>query len=153
MAPPLRTQADVEAIIAGLKDGTLEVIATDHAPHAPEKKMRELDQAPNGIIGLETFLPICVQALIETKRLTWPQMIEKMTINPARVLGIDRGTLQAGAPADVTVIDPDAEWTIDPKQFRSKSRNTPYAGWRVRGRAHLVLVAGVVKYDRDTSLP
>jgi dihydroorotase len=153
MSPPLRTRKDADAILEGLCDGTLDVLATDHAPHAPEKKMRELDQAPNGIIGLETFLPICVQALIETKRLTWPQMIEKMTINPARVLGIDRGTLQAGAPADVTVIDPDAEWTIDPKQFRSKSRNTPYAGWRVRGRAHLVLVAGVVKYDRDTSLP
>src|SRR5438477_5205575 len=112
MAPPLRTDADVQAIIAGLKDGTLEVIATDHAPHAPEKKMRELDQAPNGIIGLETFLPICIKALIEPGVLTWPRMLEKMTINPARVLGIDRGTLRPGAIADVTVIDPDVEWTI-----------------------------------------
>ena len=91
MSPPLRTQSDVEAILEGLRDNTLEVLATDHAPHAPEKKMRELDQAPNGIIGLETFLPICIKALILPKVLTWSQMIEKMTINPAKVLGIDRG--------------------------------------------------------------
>src|SRR5207248_7681294 len=93
MAPPLRTETDVQAIIEGLKDGTLEVIATDHAPHAPEKKMRELDQAPNGIIGLETLLPVCVVGLIEPKHLTWPELIEKLTINPARVLSIEHGTL------------------------------------------------------------
>ncbi len=147
MAPPLRTDADVQALLDGLCDGTLEVIATDHAPHAPEKKMRELDQAPNGIIGLETLLPVCVQALIETKRLTWPQLIEKLTINPAKVLGIDRGTLKAGSIADVTVIDPTAEWIIDPTKFKSKSRNCPFAGWKVRGRAQTVLVGGVVKYQ------
>src|SRR5712691_10682073 len=113
MAPPLRTAADVQAIIEGLKDGTLEVIATDHAPHAPEKKMRELDLAPNGIIGLETLIPICVKALIEPGHLTWPQLIEKLTVNPARILGVDRGTLRAGAVADLTIIDPAAEWTID----------------------------------------
>jgi dihydroorotase len=146
MAPPLRTAADVRAIIEGLKDGTLEVIATDHAPHAPEKKMRELDLAPNGIIGLETMIPICVKALIEPGHLTWPQLIEKWTVNPARVLGIERGTLKPGSVADVTVIDPDAEWTIDPTQFRSKSRNCPFAGWPVRGRAHAVVLAGAVKY-------
>ncbi len=145
MSPPLRTDADVAALIAGLKDGTLSVIATDHAPHAPEKKMRELDQAPNGIIGLETLLPICVVALIEPGHLSWPQLIEKLTINPARVLGIDRGTLKAGAKADVTIIDPKAEWTIDPAKFRSKSRNCPYAGWKVRGWAEAVIVGGVVK--------
>ena len=149
MSPPLRTDSDIQAILAGLKDGTLEVIATDHAPHAPEKKMRELDQAPNGIIGLETLLPICVMALIEPKHLTWPQLIEKLTINPARVLGIDRGTLKPGARADVTVIDPAAEWTIDPQRFRSKSRNCPYAGWKVRGRADTVLVNGEVKFEQD----
>ncbi|MCC6420335.1 MAG: dihydroorotase [Gemmataceae bacterium] len=145
MAPPLRTDADVRAIIEGLRDGTLEVIATDHAPHAPEKKMRELDQAPNGIIGLETLLPICVLALIEPGHLTWPQLIEKLTRNPARVLGIDRGTLRPGAPADVTVLDPTTEWTIDPARFRSKSRNCPYTGWKVRGRAWAVVVGGEVK--------
>jgi dihydroorotase len=145
MAPPLRTEADVRAVIEGLKDGTLAVIATDHAPHAPEKKMRELDQAPNGIIGLETLIPTCVVSLIEPGHLTWPQLIEKLTINPARVLGIDRGTLRPGADADVTVIDPAVEWTIDPSQFRSKSRNCPFAGWKVRGRAQTVIVSGEVK--------
>jgi dihydroorotase len=148
VAPPLRTDADVAAILEGLRDGTLDVIASDHAPHAPEKKMRELDQAPNGVIGLETLLPVCVRALIEPGVLTWPQLIEKLTVNPARVLSIDRGTLQPGAVADVTIIDPNAEWTIDPAQFRSKSRNCPFAGWQVRGRADTVLVGGVVKFDR-----
>jgi dihydroorotase len=147
MAPPLRTEDDIQALIEGLKDGTLEAIATDHAPHAPEKKMRELDQAPNGIIGLETLLPVCVTALIEPGHLTWPQLIEKLTINPARLLGIDRGTLRPGADADVTIIDPGAEWTIDPSRFRSKSRNTPFAGWKVRGRAYAVIVSGEVKYE------
>jgi dihydroorotase len=147
MAPPLRTDADVQAILEGLRDGTLDVIATDHAPHAPEKKMRELDQAPNGIIGLETLVPVCIKALIEPGILTWPQLIAKLTINPAKVLGIDRGTLKPGAIADVTILDPNAEWTIDPKQFRSKSRNCPFAGWEVRGRAHTVLVGGVVKLE------
>jgi dihydroorotase len=149
MAPPLRTQDDVDAIIDGLRDGTIEVIATDHAPHAPEKKMRELDQAPNGVIGLETLLPICVVALIEPGHLTWLQLIEKLTINPARVLGIPRGTLRPGADADVTVINPTAEWVIDPAQFRSKSRNCPFAGWKVRGRAELVLVSGRIRYRAD----
>jgi dihydroorotase len=148
MAPPLRTEDDVQAILGGLRDGTLEVIATDHAPHAPEKKMRELDQAPNGIIGLETLLPICIQSLIEPGLLTWPQLIEKLTIQPARVLGIDRGTLRAGALADVTIIDPTAEWTIDPHKFRSKSRNCPFAGWQVRGWANAVLVGGQIKFQR-----
>lgn len=149
MSPPLRTQADVEAILEGLKDNTLEVLATDHAPHSPEKKMRELDQAPNGIIGLETFLPICIKALILPGVLTWSQMIEKMTINPARVLGIDRGTLKQGAFADVTVIDTSKEWTIDPAKFKSKSRNCPFAGWPVQGRAEMVLVAGDIKQEKS----
>src|SRR5437660_5721829 len=106
MSPPLRTEADVQAIIEGLKDGTLGNIATDHAPHAPEKKMRELSEAPNGIIGLETLIPICVRSLIEPGHLTWPQLIEKLTLHPARILGIDRGTLKPGVKADVTIIDP-----------------------------------------------
>jgi dihydroorotase len=152
MAPPLRTEEDRQAIIEALKDGTLDVIATDHAPHAPEKKMRELDQAPNGIIGLETLLPICVVGLIEPGHLTWPQLIEKLTINPARVLGIDRGTLKPGAVADVTIIDPAVEWVIDASQFKSKSRNCPFAGWKVRGRAEAVIVGGEVKRERATTV-
>jgi dihydroorotase len=147
MSPPLRTEADMHALIDGLKDGTLDVIATDHAPHAPEKKMRELDQTPNGIIGLETLLPVCVVALVQPGHLSWPQLIQKLTANPARVLGIDRGTLKPGADADVTVIDPAAEWTIDPNRFRSKSRNCPFAGWQVRGRAQTVIVGGQVRFE------
>jgi dihydroorotase len=147
MAPPLRTQNDVDAIIEGLKDGTLSVLATDHAPHAPEKKARELDQAPNGIIGLETFLPLCVTYLIEKGHLTWPQMLEKMTINPAKVLGVDRGTLQSGKNADVTVIDPNIEWKIDLNNLKSKSRNSPYDGWQVKGKAVATIVNGVVKMN------
>ena len=146
MNPPLRTWSDVEAVIGGLRDGTIEVIATDHAPHAPEKKMRELDQAPFGIIGLETLLPITIKGLIDPGHLTWPEVIRKLTINPAQLLGIPKGTLSPGADADVTVIDPEARWTIDPTKFRSKSRNTPYGGWEVRGRAHTVIVAGEVRY-------
>jgi dihydroorotase len=149
MAPPLRTENDIQAILGGLKDGTLDVIATDHAPHAPEKKMRELDQAPNGIIGLETLLPVSAGALVDTGILTWPQLIDKLTIQPAKVLGIDRGTLKPGAIADVTIFDPAVEWTIDPSRFKSKSRNCPFAGWKVHGRAETVLVAGVVKYERE----
>jgi dihydroorotase len=149
MAPPLRTEADVQALIAGLKDGTLEVIASDHAPHAPEKKMRELNEAPNGIIGVETLLPICILSLVEPGHLTWPQLIEKLTINPARVLGIDRGTLQPGAIADITIIDPAVEWTIDSSKFKSKSRNCPFSGWKVRGRAHAVIVSGEIRFERN----
>lgn len=149
MAPPLRTRADIEALIAGLKDGTLSVLATDHAPHALEKKTREFDQAPNGIIGLETFLPISIQALIEPGHLDWPTMLKMMTIAPAQVLGIDRGTLSPGAVADVTVIDPDVEWTIDPTRFKSKSRNCPFGGWKVRGRAETVIVGGDIKQRKS----
>jgi dihydroorotase len=153
MSPPLRTREDVRALIEALADGTIDVIATDHAPHAPEKKARELDQAPFGIIGLETLIPLCVQALIEPGHLDWPELIEKLTINPARVLGIPKGTLAPGADADVTIIDPQVEWTIDPERFRSKSRNTPFGGWKLRGRAHTVLVGGVVKHIAEGHAP
>ena len=148
MSPPLRTEADRLAILEGLKDDTLTVLATDHAPHAPEKKERELDQAPNGILGLETFLPLCVTHLIEPGHLTWPRMLAKMTCNPAAVLGIDRGTLQPGKPADVTVIDPKARWTINKGESKSKSRNTPFHGAAVTGRAVATIVGGAVKMSR-----
>jgi dihydroorotase len=147
MNPPLRTHSDVEAVIGGLVDGTIDLIATDHAPHAPEKKMRELDQAPFGIVGLETLLPITIKCLIEPGHLSWREVIRKLTINPAELLGISKGTLRPGADADVTIIDPSTRWTIDPTQFRSKSRNTPFGGWDVRGRAHTVIVAGEVRYS------
>ncbi len=146
MNPPLRTWSDIEAVIEGLKDNTIEILATDHAPHASEKKMREIDQAPFGIVGLETLIPITVTSLIETGHLAWPEVIRKLTVNAAQLLGIPKGTLRAGADADVTIIDPDVRWTIDPTKFRSKSRNTPFGDWKVRGRAHTVVVAGEIRF-------
>jgi dihydroorotase len=147
MNPPLRSWSDVEAVIEGLKDNTISIIATDHAPHSVEKKMREIDQAPFGIVGLETLIPITVKSLIEPGYLSWPEMVRKLTCNPAAILGIPKWTLRAGSDADVTIIDPELEWTIDPDQFRSKSRNTPFGGWKVRGRAHTVIVAGEVRFS------
>lgn len=145
--PPLRTEEHVNACIAGLQDGTIDAICSDHQPFAPEKKMRELDLVPFGISGLETLLPISIKSLIEPGHLTWPQLIAKLTTGPAEILGIDKGTLTAGADADVTIIDPDCRWTIDATQFRSLSHNTPFDGWEVRGRARTVLVAGKVVFD------
>jgi len=146
MSPPLRGKEDVEGCIAGLADGTIDVICTDHAPHAREKKMQELDRAPFGIVGLETALGLVVSNLIVPGILDWPTALAKMTINPARVLGIDKGTLRIGADADITIIDPEARWSVDPSRFRSKSTNTPFTGWVLQGRADTVLVAGRVKY-------
>ncbi len=146
MSPPLRTAADVEAIIAGIADGTIDCIATDHAPHAREKKMLELDRAPFGILGLETAIGLSVMRLIVPGRLAWPRLVEAMSTLPARILGIDRGTLRTGSPADVTIIDPDRTWKVDVKSFRSKSINSPFHGWTLRGRAVATIVAGRVKY-------
>ncbi len=146
MNPPLRTAEDVAALIEGLKDGTLDVIASHHSPIAVEKKLRELDLAPFGVIGLETLLPVCIAALIEPGHLTWPQLIRKLAVNPGEILGIERGTLQPEADADVTIIDPTAEWTVDVHNFRSKSRNCPFTGLKVRGRAQTVIVSGEVKH-------
>lgn len=146
MSPPLRSRTDVDACIAALADGTIDVICTDHAPHAPEKKMRELDEAPFGILGLETALALVVTQLIEPGYLSWPQAIEKMTINPARILGLEKGTLNVGADADVTIIDPNHRWTVDPALFQSKSVNSPFGGWELTGRAETTIVGGRVKF-------
>jgi len=148
MNPPLRSRQDVEAIIAGLADGTIDAIASDHAPHAKEKKMQELDQAPFGIVGLETSLGLVITRLIEPGHLDWPAALSKMTINPARILDIPKGTLRLGADADVTIIDPKARWTVDPSKFHSKSNNTPFAGMELTGRAEAVIVGGRVKFKR-----
>jgi len=145
--PPLRSQEHVDALIEGLVDGTIDVISSDHQPFAQEKKDHELDLVPFGIVGLETLLPICVKSLIEPGHLEWPTLISKLTTGPANVLGIMKGTLSPGADADVTIIDPDAEWTIDPDNFKSNSRNTPFSGWKVRGRAHTVIVMGKARHQ------
>ncbi len=151
MNPPLRTARDVEAVIQGLIDGTIDLIATDHAPHAPEKKNRELDQAPFGILGLETMMPIVRSSLIEPGLLTWPEVIAKLTIEPAKLIRRQqyKGHLRPGADADVTLIDPDRAWTIDTAGFRSKSINTPYQGWNVKGRAVGTIVSGELRYMLD----
>ncbi len=146
MSPPLRGQEHVDACIAAVADDTIDVICTDHAPHAREKKMRELDLAPFGIVGLETALGLVITRLVEPGHLDWSAALAKMTINPARILGINKGTLAIGADADVTVIDPDVLWSVDPASFRSKSVNTPFAGWKLRGRADTVIVSGRVKH-------
>ena len=148
MSPPLRGQGHVDACIEGLQDGTIDCIVTDHAPHAKEKKMQELDRAPFGILGLETALGLVVTKLIEPGHLDWSQALEKLTINPARVIGVEKGTLAIGADADVVVIDPDIEWTVDPGEFKSKSSNTPFADWKLKGRASKVIVGGRIKFSR-----
>jgi dihydroorotase len=148
MNPPLRSKDHLDACIAGLADGTLDVIASDHAPHSKEKKMQELDQAPFGIVGLETTLGLVITGLIEPGHLDWMTALAKMTINPARILGIPKGTLAIGADGDVTIIDPEARWTVNPGEFRSKSKNTPFAGWELKGRASAVIVGGDVRFER-----
>jgi dihydroorotase len=148
MNPPLRGKEHVEAVIAGLADGTIDVIATDHAPHAKEKKMQELDQAPFGVVGLETALGLVVTKLIRPGHLDWSSAIQKMTINPARILGVSKGTLAIGADADITIINPDVRWKVDTAEFRSKSTNSPFIGWELTGRAEIVIVAGRVKFKR-----
>ncbi|MBE3070093.1 MAG: dihydroorotase, partial [Planctomycetes bacterium] len=145
--PPLRTGHDVDAVLAGVRDGTIDCLATDHAPHTAAAKSGRLAEAPPGMIGLESALPVYIKALLDTGLLTWPELIRRLTVNPARVLGLAAGTLAPGAAADVTVIDPDARWTIDPDRFASIARNCPFAGWDVCGRVALTLVGGRVVYE------
>lgn len=145
MNPPLRPEEHRLACIEGLRDGTIDCIATDHAPHASEKKQREINLAPFGIVGLETALGLTITKLIEPGLLTWPVAIAKMTNHPATILGIPKGTLAVGADADVTIIDPKVHWTVDPTQFASKGRNTPFGGMELTGRAVKVIIAGRVR--------
>lgn len=143
MNPPLRSRKDVDAVKAGLKDGTIDVIATDHAPHAAFEKEREFDYAPFGIVGLETAWGLAL-VLAEEGVLTVEQVVSALTIQPARAFGLAKGTLAVGADADVTIVDPEAHWVVDPGQFKSKGRNTPFAGWKLKGRVVSTLVGGRV---------
>ncbi len=147
MNPPLRTADDVAAVKEALKDGTIDAIATDHAPHHLDEKDVEFNEALNGIIGLETSLPLSLR-LVEEGVLTLPALVEKMACNPAKILGINRGTLKAGAVADITVIDPSAEWTVEADKLASKSKNSPFLGWSVKGAAAYTIVGGRVVYKR-----
>jgi dihydroorotase len=149
MNPPLREPEDREAIRQALRDGTIDVICTDHAPHHYDAKEREFDDAPNGIIGLETALGLAVSELVESGLLSLPELVNRMSVMPARIFGLQGGSLAPGSPADVVVFDPSAEWTVRPEEFYSRSRNTPFAGRRLRGRAAATIVRGQVVFARE----
>jgi dihydroorotase len=142
MNPPLRSAADVDALQQAVRDGTIDVIATDHAPHHYDEKEREFADAPNGIVGLETAFAVNVTWLVASGIIDIATLVEKMSCAPARIFRLAGGTLRRGNIADVTVFDPEAEWTVEPARFRSKGRNTPYAGRRLKGRVHLTIVDG-----------
>jgi dihydroorotase len=146
MNPPLRTEADVEALREALRDGTIDLVATDHAPHHYDAKEREFADAPFGIVGLETALALVVTELVEAGIIDFPTLVDRMSTRPARLFHLDGGTLAEGSVADVTVFDPAREWVVDPARFLSKGRNTPYAGDRVRGRAVYTIVGGRVVF-------
>jgi dihydroorotase len=151
MNPPLRTEADRRAIIAGLKDGTLDCIATDHAPHTDYEKDKEFDYAPNGILGLETALAVTLEVLVRQNKFKLPQVIDLMTRRPAGILGLPAGTLAPGAAADICLFDPDEAWTYDAAAGHSKSRNSPWSGRTLRGRVRTTIVDGRVVYPLAAS--
>ena len=150
MNPPLRTWDDVQAIKDGLRDGTIEVIATDHAPHATQEKQQDFTEAPFGIVGLETALSLTL-GLVEEGVLSLEQAVAKLTAAPAAAFGLKKGTLAVGADADIALVDQHAQWEVDPSKFRSKSRNTPFAGWKVKGQVKTTIVGGRVVFEAGSS--
>jgi len=146
MNPPLRERADRDAMLAGIADGTVDVIATDHAPHHYDEKRVEFDRAPFGIVGLETAVSITLDKLVHTGVIGLPRMVELMSVNPAKILRVPGGTLSAGAPADITILAPDLPVTIDRTKLVSKSKNTPYHGWSFKGGVAATIVGGKVVY-------
>ena len=144
--PPLRSEKDIAAIQEGLADGTIDVIACDHAPHGRTDKEVEFEYAANGISGLETSLGLSLN-LINSKFLNWPELIARMSLNPARILNLSKGTLETGTDADITVIDPLLKWTVDVQAFRSRGKNSPFHGRQMQGKAILTIVGGEIKYD------
>ena len=145
MNPPLRSIQDQKAILAGLADGTIDAIASDHAPHCSAEKEIEFALAANGIIGLETSLSLGL-TLVENSIISIIDLVEKMSTSPARILGLKSG-LQIGSPADITIIDPDRPYEVDSNRFQSLSRNTPFDGWRLKGKAVLTMVGGKVVFE------
>jgi dihydroorotase len=143
MNPPLKDIADVNAIIGGLKDGTIDAISTDHAPHAVYEKNQDFEKAPNGIVGFETALGLGITKLVKAKHLTVNQLIQKMTYNPARLLGINAGTLKIGAPADILIFDLDKEYEVDVNSFAGKARNTPFNSWKLYGKVEKVICSNL----------
>ncbi len=146
--PPLRSRRDRDAVIEGLVDGTIDCIASDHAPHSIEEKDCEFDQAPPGMIGLETTVGLVKTHLIDKGYLSWADAVRKMTINPARILNLKGGSLSRGAAADVTIIDPDKKWTVKADRFRSRSKNSPFVGWKLSGQVVTTILGGRVVYER-----
>lgn len=146
MAPCLQTQDDIEALIEGLEDGTVDIIVSDHAPHTPEDKATELVKAPNGVIGVEVMFPVLLNEFVHKRKFSYSWLLEKLTIKPARLLGLSGGTLNVGEPADVCIFS-DREWVIKAENFASISRNTPYDGWEVKGCVEMTLVDGKVVYS------
>jgi dihydroorotase len=149
MNPPLREAADRDAMIEGIRDGSIDVIATDHAPHHADEKMLEFDRAPFGIVGLETAVPLCLDRLVHTGVIGLPRLVELLTINPARALGLPGGTLIEGAPADLTVLAPDATVTVRAAAFKSRSKNTPFDGWTLKGAVGATMVGGRVLFVNE----
>ena len=149
MNPPLRTPKDRQALVDGLKNDIIDVISTDHAPHSREEKQQSMQKAPFGIVGLETSVALTITELVDKGILTPMQMAEKMSYNPARIIGSDRGTLDIGKPADVTVIDPEREYVIDSMTFLSKGKNTPFNGWKVKGMVKATICDGKVVYQSE----
>jgi len=142
MNPPLRSRDHVEALITGLKDGTIDAIATDHAPHSIEEKEAEFEAAPFGIIGLETAVGLVVKQLVEPGIFTWQQVVEKMSLNPYKIIGITGPAIKVGEAANLTIIDPEKKWMVDKTKFKSRSQNTPFNGWELKGKAAMVLNKG-----------
>jgi dihydroorotase len=147
MNPPLRTEEDREAVVAGLLDGTLDTVATDHAPHHYDEKEQAFDDAPFGVVGLETALGLMLTHFVEPGRLTLSELVERMSLNPAKAFRLPAGTLLEGVAGDVTVVDPAAEWTVDPSRFYSRARNTPFTGEILRGVAVLTVVDGRIVHE------
>lgn len=147
MNPPLRSPEDRDAVLQGLLDGTLDMVATDHAPHHYDEKEAAFDDAPNGVVGLETSLGLIYTHFVATGLMDVATMVERMSVAPARVFNLPGGTLKVGSAGDVTVFDPEAEWVVDPQRFLSKSRNTPFAGWKLKGRPRYTVVAGGVVWE------
>jgi dihydroorotase len=147
MNPPLRSARDREAILEGLADGTIEILCSDHAPHCDYEKEVEFDYAPFGITGLETELALALMQLVHTKRISLPDLIAKFTVNPARLLNLEKGTLAVGADADVTVFDPGCEWVFRAEESASKSKNSPFSGWKLKGRAVATIVGGKIVWS------
>ena len=152
VSPPLRSATDVAAIKKGLADGTLDAIACDHAPHGRTDKEVEFEYALNGMTGLETSLGLSLN-LVSEGILTWPELVARMSLHPARILNLPKGTLARGADADLTVIDPGLSWTVDVKSFVSRGKNSPFNGRQMKGRAVLTIVGGEIKFDLFASKP